>query len=53
MPDERNDISIERVEQNDTLVTVEGYRRLDACRDRVEDVQLSGLGLCMSSLWLR
>ena len=42
VPDKRNDITIERVEQNDTFTMVEGSKRLDACGDRVEDVQLTG-----------
>ena len=43
VPDQRNDITIERVEQNDTHTMVEGSKRLDACGDRVEDLQLTGM----------
>ena len=50
MPDQKNDVTIERVEQNDTSITVKGNKRLDACGDRVEDVQLTGLIFCLQAM---
>ena len=42
MPDQKNDIIIDKVKQNDSHIMVEGSKRLDACGDTSEDLNLAG-----------
>ena len=42
MPDQKNDIIIDKVEQNDSHIIVEGSKKLHDCGDTSEDLNFTG-----------
>ena len=42
MPDQKNNIIIDKVEQNDSHIIVEGSKRLGSCANTSEDLNFTG-----------